>query len=258
MPDAFVQTKNGKHETVNFFQASKGLRELGYYVNQIEDEPEDICHLNKFGQPFATDTELTRETPVFAGIPLFNKIMKYLGVGYWGIEAYPGELVSFLHRRVYKKYLGDLRSHFSEYNPKGNGIFIRPLDGNRKQFNGHVVRCADDFGKTLHLPDETYVVCSDRVTIVSEYRVYVCQNQVLAMRHYTGDWNVFPSSNTILGMIDSYKSFAPVAYGLDVGVLNTHETVLIEVNDAINLGNYGLSSTQYAMMIAERWKEIVK
>ena len=50
----------------------------------------------------------------------------------------------------------------------------------------------------------------------------------------------------------------PAAYSLDFGVLATGETALIEVNDSIALGAYGLAHNKYARMIEARWKELLE
>ena len=58
-------------------------------------------------------------------------------------------------------------------------------------------------------------------------------------------------------MISRVSHYA-VAFGLDVGVLDTGETAVIEMNDFCCLGNYGLKAQHYAMCIAKRWTEIFR
>lgn len=48
------------------------------------------------------------------------------------------------------------------------------------------------------------------------------------------------------------------AYGIDFGILENGETALIEWNDAIALGSYGLEKETYTELILTRWNEIIK
>lgn len=239
--EAFVQTRHGEHENVNFFQASKGFYELGYFVNKIE-----------FDEPISE--AVTKETPVFAGIPLFKKVMQKLEVNYQDVPAYPEELAPFMYRGISVSSIGEVRKSLTPW----DSLFIRPIDMNRKQFNGHILQREFDLRNTLHLPEETRVYVSEVVEFVSEYRVYVYGDIVVGAKHYAGDWGVPFSRRVVEGMIRKFRHKAPKAYCLDVGVLDTHETALVEVNDAINMGNYGLAAKAYSQMIDARWKEIVK
>lgn len=54
-----------------------------------------------------------------------------------------------------------------------------------------------------------------------------------------------------------FKKVAPAAYVLDWGVTAKGETVLVEANDGMSFGHYGLPPVSYARMIAARWYELV-
>jgi hypothetical protein len=237
--EAFVQTNAFEYDNVNFFQAAKGFYELGYYVNKFDP---------RGGPPEG----ITKETPVFAGIHMFKRIMEAMKVDYKEIEAYPEVLSPFLHRKVSVVSIGEVRSNVGVWDK----FFIRPIDMNRKQFNGHIINREEELRITLNLPENTRVIKSDPVNFVSEYRTYIMEDEVVAMKHYKGDWGIYPSRHTVEAMINLYKPFAPKAYCVDVGVLDTHETALVELNDSINMGNYGLSSLLHARMVETRWKEI--
>lgn len=58
-------------------------------------------------------------------------------------------------------------------------------------------------------------------------------------------------------MTDDFKDSSK-AYCLDVGVLSTGETALIEVNDGFSVGMYGMSKELYAELLQTRWKELVE
>ena len=84
-------------------------------------------------------------------------------------------------------------------------------------------------------------------------------DEIVGIKHYNGSWYMHPCQRTVESMIKKYKPVAPAAYGLDVGILSYEgewRTALVEVNDGVCLGNYGLDSRHYAGMIAARWLEI--
>ena len=60
-------------------------------------------------------------------------------------------------------------------------------------------------------------------------------------------------------MLDTYEGSAevPVAYTLDVGVLDPGVTALVEVNDGFSAGCYGLRPDLYVKFLADRWCQMV-
>ena len=61
------------------------------------------------------------------------------------------------------------------------------------------------------------------------------------MKHYSGDWSVVPDTTVIKNAIADFTT-CPDSYGIDFGITDNGETVLIEVNDAWTLGCYGLQA----------------
>jgi len=49
----------------------------------------------------------------------------------------------------------------------------------------------------------------------------------------------------------------PIAYSIDVGILESGETILVECNDGFALGNYGVPARRYAEMHRDRWYQMV-
>ena len=49
---------------------------------------------------------------------------------------------------------------------------------------------------------------------------------------------------------------SPKAYCIDVGVLSSGETALIEVNDAFSIGIYSMPKEVYAELLITRWNEL--
>jgi hypothetical protein len=103
--------------------------------------------------------------------------------------------------------------------------------------------------------DELEVYVSDPMEILSEFRVYVLDGDILGVKHYYGDWSLTPKREFVEEVVRNYKN-APAAYGVDIGVSSTYDFV-IESNDGCNLGNYGLDAIHYGEMIVSRWTEIV-
>lgn len=118
----------------------------------------------------------------------------------------------------------------------------------------------DQEGKELD--DEMIVMTSEVVDIVSEYRCFVLNGELMEIKHYQGDFRLFPYIDVIQRMIKEYKS-APIAYTLDVGILINQKdfllkTILIEVNDMWAVGPYGVDPSLYLKLLKRRWLQIFK
>jgi len=136
-------------------------------------------------------------------------------------------------------------------------LFVKP-DGKAKEFIAGVVKTPTDaliyFSK---IPQDTKIFYSEVVDFVSEYRCYIINGVLKGMKHYLGDPFIAPNKEKVMKMIAAYTE-APSGYSLDVGVLSTGETVLVECNDGWSLGNYGLDDSIYSNLLATRWREIIK
>lgn len=228
MLKAFVRTKNGNFPDINYYLAAEGFETLGYNVTLFESD--DI-------------SQIVIDSPVFAGHSRFRKILEKLGINY-SFDCYPGELNQLYGREIRKSTLAASKKEF--------GKFIKPVL--QKQFAGLVPNAAN-LPLLNFMPQNAEVYVSDIINIVSEFRVYVCSGEVVAVKHYRKAWDKIPDKSFIENAIKQYTT-CPVAYGIDFAVTDTNDTVVLEVNDACNLGNYGLDSALYAEMIASRWKEI--
>lgn len=132
----------------------------------------------------------------------------------------------------------------------GRDIPDRMLDGRRwfvkdattlKRWNSAL----HDFGTLGHLIDgETEYVVSERVSFVSEWRLFVHEDEPIACQNYLGDVLVFPDASAIRAMTSAYaKSPHPRSYTLDLGVMSdgsTSHTVPIEVHPFVSCGLYGM------------------
>ena len=231
---AFVKTTNGTFPNVNFYLAWQAFNSMGYSVQLFEEEDIDTL-------------DITRDTPVFAGVTTFRKIIESFGIYYPTFDCYPEVLKPYYKRNVYESTLGEVRNKFHV------PVFVKPIK--TKEFNGVVLNSILNTIPLANNSDDTPVYVSDVVNIVSEYRVYVQDSEILGVKQYWGDWNIIPSKEFVDEVVKNYNP-SPCAYGVDIGVTASGESLVIESNDGCNLGNYGLDYMFYGEMILARWIEI--
>lgn len=227
---AFVLEADPIHEnSINYFAAALGFHRLGYQVERYR-----LSELPLLG--------VSAATPVFGGMESITRLFPT----YRSLPHYPAELTGFLGREIQVKRLEEVK----------HGQFFRPLEQDHKRFAPMVLD--DSVAASIavqSMAGDCPVYVSEEVSILSEHRCYVHHGEAAAIHCYQGDVTIFPDRNAVLDMIEAYTS-APVAYGLDVGVLESGETVLIGVNDFCCLGNYGIRPTPYAFGIASRWEQL--
>jgi len=234
---AFVKTNNGTFPNLNFFLAWEAFNTMGYSVTLFEEKDIDTLPVSV-------------ETPVFAGVTIFRKIIDKLGVDYPPFDCYPDVLKPYYRRNIRRSTLGEERAKFN-HDPKP--VFVKPVLP--KQFIGQVWESILQLIPLAKIPDSAEVWVCEPVQIDSEVRVYVHDGEILGVKHYWGDWSKVPSKEFVEQVVKSYKP-SPIAYGVDIGV-NDQYGFVIEANDGCNLGNYGLDSIHYGEMIVSRWFEIV-
>jgi hypothetical protein len=236
---AFVKVNNGTFPNLNFYMAWEAFNTMGYSVTLFEEKDIDTM-------------DVSVETPVFAGTTIFRKIIDKLGVNYPPFDCYPEVLKPYYGRNLRRSTVGEEKAKW-HHNPIP--VFVKPVKP--KVFIGAVWDSLLNLIPLATVPDDTECYVCEPMDILTEYRVYVHDKEILGVKHYYGLWNVSFNPTFPDMVIDAYKS-APIAYGLDVGVCRqTGEPFVIEVNDACNLGNYGLDSIHYGEMIVARWFEIV-
>ena len=237
---AYVKVRKGNFPDVNYFVAWKGFDETGYEVVKFEEDQESTI-------------DVTEETPVFAGVGSCRKIIKRVfGWDYVGINPYPDELMPYMHRGVKRAKWVDVRDEALQGHK-----FIKPVI--QKQFTGAVLNTILDTIRTGKLDDTHEVFVCDMVKFESEFRVYVHEHEIVAVKHYFSEeddgYQNTPPLTVLKDMVKAYKPSAPIAYGLDVGMIG-ETPALVEINDGICLGNYGLDPIHYAEMISSRWLEL--
>lgn len=99
-----------------------------------------------------------------------------------------------------------------------------------------------------NIPDDEFMV-SELIKMDSEWRAFVQNGQLLDIKHYSGDFKVFPDINGVKKMIQNYQD-APLSYTLDIAMSNG-KCVVVEVHPFVSCGLYGFDNYKYlpSMMI---------
>lgn len=193
--------------------------------------------------------KLTPETLVHGGVGDARKAVTHLGKPAPDLPTLPPALQPLLGRTVATMTLEEARRLPWPF-------FMKPVE--HKLFTGHVVGAFKDHFRTSSLPENALVHVQGVVNFVSEYRAFIHKDEVIGMKHYAGDFRIPPDVGVADQAIEALmkRELLPVAFSVDLGVLDTGQTVVVEVNDAFALGNYGLNWPRYLPMVMDRWLEM--
>ncbi len=171
--------------------------------------------------------------------------------------SYPEPLRPFLGRDVFKARAGSVLGRW----------FVKPV--RTKVFNGFVfdtrmprtalsVHDVEQYDAFMAIPERELVWLSDPVEFKSEWRYYVRGKRIVASARYDDqpDEAPTPDESVVQQMVAALPFDHPCA--VDAGVLESGQTVLVEVNDAWALGLYGncMPEVEYLDFLAERWASI--
>lgn len=150
---------------------------------------------------------------------------------------YPESVREFLHREVTRTTLREARVDIDEY---GKGLFVKPAT-KLKRFTGFVANFAYDH-RFNGAGGRTEVWVSNPVNFVSEWRVYSVGGDVLAVGSAPSNPSdpSMPNRDVIdeiaQRLYEMPAGFAGLCF--DVGVLDTGQTALVEVNEGYGFGAY--------------------
>lgn len=214
-------------------------------------------------------------TPV-GSVDFVRKAMGLAGVKVPAALNYPKRLQKWLHREITPKRKGDL--------PASGQWFLKPAIST-KAFRGGVYNMeevklidqltseyADATDKQLtarneveilrKLPRDFPVWVAPPITWQSEWRFYIHRGLIKGAARYDKGVESAPEPelNVVRLMINDLAFDAPIAYALDVGVLENGKTALVTVNDAWALGYYAgsLAPETYLDMLRDRWIQLIK
>lgn len=189
---------------------------------------------------------------VAGGLQVTLLALKRMGIEYHN-DDYPTVLTKYLRRKIWKSDLKTIRRRV-ELGDCISSVFIKPA--NRvKRFTGMVISNRDDMVPISHIGGNLDLHCSESVHWISEYRVPVIQGEIQGYFWYSGDHSVSVDSSVVERMVGDYTA-SPSAYCLDVGVLDSGETALVEMNDAFSIGLYDGMECCYSKLLTTRWNEL--
>ncbi len=195
-------------------------------------------------------------TFIAGDVDAMHGAMRQLQIPIPAPDDYPEALRPYLRRRVWTSTLGEVERALDsgELAP----LFVKPAY-RRKSFPGTVCYSDRDFAAFGHVSRRQPVHCSELVTWLSEYRVYVSRGRILAVDHYAGDRARRLDRAVVESAVTAHRraGTAPSAYALDFGVLADGSTALIEANDGFALGAYDIAPDLYTELLMERWRELL-
>lgn len=192
----------------------------------------------------------SRYNIVVAFIEDTNKYLERLGMQPKMALNIPEELMKYAGRQIRFMTMGEFKKDSQI------PVFVKP-NRRSKEFVSGVLTKLDNKNFLLNdVADDTPVLVSEVVDFISEYRGYVIDGELKGLKHYNGDFRVFPDVKIIDNAIKDYTT-QPAGYSIDFGVTSDGRTLLIECNDGWSLGNYGLNDVTYSTLLAKRWIQMM-
>lgn len=236
--EVFIQVgKDGEFLNTALFSAARGFYLRGRHVTRATADEIDAM-------------EARHEVLVFGGVEVVRPYLAKLGVEPEPID-YPEPLFPFMKRQVQRSTLKEIRGRFKESGPP---VFIKPVQ--HKEFAGHLVSCFRDLLRTAEVDADAEIYLIEPIDFRSEWRFYVERGNMVGVDHYKGHPLWFPEQEEVNAALQAWGDQAPAAYGIDFGVGAEGQTYLVEVNDMVAMGSYGLDPALYARLIETRWKEL--
>lgn len=232
----YIQKFGGEFIGDYAFTAYEGFSRRGYDIISFEDIEE---------------VPVSRSNLVVACIEDTTKYFVNLGIQVPKPLNIPSSLMGYCNREIHVLPMKEFREN------KLFPIFVKPY-GKLKEFPAGVITKKSSIDMFFNdIPDDTMVLTSQVVDMVSEYRVFVKDDNVVGIKNYIGNFLVFPHVPTILNMVIDYVD-SPSAYTLDVAVDYKGNTILVECNDGWSVGSYGLDCEIYSSFLMRRWVELVR
>lgn len=196
------------------------------------------------------------ETFIAGDVDVMHGAMRQLKIEVPAPNDYPESLRPFMHRKVYISTLGRVERTLIEGG--GETVFVKPCD-RRKDFTGRTFASFHDFNEIGNVSRRQNVWCSEVVTWLSEYRVYVVRGGIVSIDRYAGDPEITLDRNTVEEALAAFRASgeAPSAFAIDFGVLDSGETALVEANDGYSIGAYQIGAGPYTDLLFTRWAELV-
>jgi len=170
----------------------------------------------------------------------------------------------FLQRKV---TVGNINTFYELIKENKNGIFVKPLNVT-KLFNGSFIENENQYKLLVdsNIDKSIPLLYSTYIDILSEYRLWIHNNEILSVNHYLGelltDNNYSLDKNLVIETINEFKNITynktPQLYTLDFAILKNGTTSLIEINDIFGTGTYGFDSISFYKHYFNRFKQVVE
>ena len=258
-----LQTVKGKVRHDFVFEIEHAIDYQNWKGNEMEVE---YCSLEDIqnGCSFIDSEEIVEYIPVgtvefvYAFIDKFikkdgSKKIKPLNV--------PKELFEFTGRKignyniknnVDRENIFNKHSHKDYFYLKSNKRIKSDLNSSYK---------ASEIRNVDIIPNGEYQI-SEYIDIVSEYRCFVYNDELKGIQYYSGDFEVFPSIDTIYKILKKYQHCtgdAPQAWTLDIAVTGEGKTVVMECHEFFSCGLYGFNDyNSLPYMFARTFNNIKK
>ena len=171
---------------------------------------------------------------------------------------YPDCLKSWLYRDVEAVNANHARWMIEQ----GSTLFVKSQ--NWKQMTGMVCSKTSHHPEFSAMPSDAMCWISNPVEWLSEYRVYVYQNEIIAISCYEGDESFKLDARVLENAVNALEANNwHDTYAMDWGIIKTPTgellTALVEMNDAWAIGAYdGINYRQYYNFLNRRWQQLVK
>ncbi|OKH36997.1 hypothetical protein NIES2101_36740 [Calothrix sp. HK-06] len=161
-----------------------------------EEEELVVDSLNQRGIPITLYTEKRlrrRQLPldckslVVGDMLCISLALKQLSIPEPQPNDYPASLSEFLHRRIWRLTLGELELRLR--NGRYPAIFAKPAT-RRKRFTGCVFESENDLSQVYGVSRQEQLLCSEVVTWVSEYRIYIVHSEIRSIDCYAGNESI--------------------------------------------------------------------
>lgn len=240
-------------------------RAIEYYQWKADNMSAEYCTLEDIndGCTFIDADEIRDYIPVGTlefVYAFIDKFIKKDGSSELKPLNLPEELFPYANRKILNVSLDSKHIRESVYDSFYVSVYIKSNDRIKSEINGRyipVVLLSDNL-----LPDGNYQISEYNHNIISEYRLFIYNDELKGIQYYSGSYTVFPDIEKIYDMLDCYKHNygygpAPIAYTLDIGITKFNEIIPIECHEFYSCGLYGFSDYNVLpYMFSKTWFNI--
>ena len=193
--------------------------------------------------------EIARDCIAVGSVEFVNRALE---LGYNADPMKPINIPSVLFN---EDYLGrrceivdnktDVRKLFLKWNT--NKVFL-------KSNSGVKVGYTDFYTLRDNIPDDSEYFVSEPVDVVSEWRCFVYRGVLKGVKNYSGDVWTLPSKGFVEDCIREIGD-SITAYTLDVAVLKSGRSVVLEVHNFLSCGLYGFDDASIIPMSINALKQ---